>query len=274
MKNKETYKQLLTLQENCIAGINKIIDIHENDSDLSHTVGLDPYCQYCEQYNDLENKFQTIKKNIQLYEVEHKISSTKTTPKKPIKKKRTNSPYVVYDIIFKDGDQYLIYSNSLDNAASIAKRNSDDISHSTVIKKEYYHSQYLENKNGDVTNLSILVTDLKKKSVVLAKKEQNTNRIKGLCYNEIPFEFFRYSINQIEKLKKFCGENTTITKSKKNSGIKKGKINIQGSRGSFSLENGQILVKLGKGFFITMTPEEFEEYFSEAESLRWNRIDY
>lgn len=270
MKNQETYQQLLTLQENCIDGINQLIDKHKTDPDLSHTIGRDPYCQYCDQYNDLNNKLKTIRSNIQLYEKEHSIHIAKASKIEPTKKKRLKIDFSVFDIVFKNGDQFLIYSDTLEHAASAVKYSSNDISHSTVVKKDYYGSIYLEEKAGSVTNLAILTSDLKRKTVVLGEKEQIKNRVKGLCYNEVPFEFFNYSIDKLDKLKRFCGETITITRAKKKSEFKRGKINLQGSRGSFSMESGQVLIKLGNGYFYVLSPEEFKEQFSEDEALSWN----
>jgi len=270
LENKDTYEHLLKIQKECVIKMRELIEIHETDPDLTHKVGHDPYCQYCDQYNELNIRLKAIRMNIQAYEKENTTNSQMPSNDAAPKKKRIKYNYSIFDIILKNGDQFLIYSDSLENAIHAIKQTIDDISHSTIIQKEYYPSLYLEDKKGNVTNLKLIVDGLKKKIYVIAEKEQTKNRVKGLCYNEVPFEFFKYSIERLDKFKKFCGENVTITRAKKQSEYKRGKLNVQGSRGSFPIENGLIAIKTGNGIIYTLTPEEFNEQFSEDEALSWN----
>jgi len=242
-----------------------MIQKHKSDPDLFHPIGEDPYCQFCEQYNELSKKATIIRNNIEAYEREHPVDApliskvTAPSPSKP--------PFSVYDVQFNTGEHFLVYSDSAESCCTFLNKTTSSLLRSNRISKDYFDSFYLEDEQGSVIPLRTAVKGLRRKNKLIAEKAQTKLRTRGLCFNEAPFEFFKYSADNLNRLKAFCGEDCPISKTKKFTNS--GRISVQDKRGMFAIENGQVLLKIGKDILIPLSKEEFEQNFSEDESLTW-----
>ncbi|MFB5323040.1 hypothetical protein [Enterococcus avium] len=263
MDDERNYKQLRAINEQCEEDIEKVIRRHKNDPDLFHSIGSDNYCLYCEQYKELNEKVARIRNRIEAYEMKHKVKNPLVlkieTPAEAV--------FSVYEVVFKTGEEYLVYSDSTESCCAYLDKDISSLVRSTKLPKEYLYSIYLETDDGTIVTLANTVKGLRRRNKLLAEKSQTKMRTHGLYFNESPIEFFKYFSPNFDRLKAFCGEECPVVKTKKFN--KTGKVSIQDRRGMFALEKGQVLLKMGKDILIPLSKEEFIQNFSEEEALTW-----
>ena len=262
------YEQARKLHEQYAAEIKKIVSLHKEDPDLFHRLGKDKYCVYCDQYKEIRSKQESNLQLLQAYEKENSVANPiiqqVTAPEKKVRQKRK---YSIYTLTFKDGSEFMVYATSTKTACALVGKSEEKLSKSVVIKKDYYESIYLERDNGALTSVASAISDrLRGKSYVLAEKKQTQIRSSGICFNEAPIEFFKYSPDKLKELAIFC-DHLPIAKTKKFNSL--GKVSLETKRGSFALSSGQVLIKIGKEIFIAMDEDEFSNNFVEDESLVW-----
>lgn len=261
------YQQLLALNDQCEREIKRIIQKHKKDPDLFHPIGGDRLCLYCEQYKEVSKKARTIRKNIQDFEKKHTVAHPLIETVATVSTQTTKTMFSVYNICFKDGSEFLFYSDSPESCCAYLKKEPSELTKCTQIPKDYYGSIYLENSHTAISKLSNVVKGLNKRTKIIAEKAQSTTRVRGFCYNETPFEFFIYSAEHIHALQTFCGNSCPITKTKKFA--KNGRIAIQTPHGGYAIENGQVLLKIAEGILRPLSKEEFQKNFSEDDALVW-----
>ena len=264
MDDERTYKQLRAINEQCEIDIKKMIQRHQDDRDLFHPIGSDKYCLYCEQYVELNEKAAAIRNRIETYEKKHKVKNPLIAK---IAAPPSESIFSVYEVCFKTGEEFLVYSDSSESCCAYLNKDVSSMVRSTKLPKEYLNSIYLETDDGTIVTLANAVKGLWRRNKLLAEKSQTKIRTRGLCFNEQPFEFFKYFSPNFDRLKAFCGKDCPVVKTKRFN--KTGKVSIQDRRGMFALEKGQVLLKLGKDLLIPLSKEDFEQNFSEEESLTW-----
>lgn len=270
---KPEYERAIRQKKICEDKIKDIRAAHLKNPDLFHQLGSDRYCRYCEQYNLYTSLLNTCIEEIQEYEKEHNVVDPVIKELRFVKKVRerpvTRRKYSVFDIVFKDGEEYLLYGHSPSSCCRLVHRDPDDISRSTIVTESYYETTYLEKKNGGLSTLDVVLKEHKSKrksALIIARKAQSKLKEQGTCYNEQPFEFLKYSKNLYSKLEQFC-TNCKITRTKKFN--KTGRVSIETPRGSLGLDAGNVLIKLGKDIFIALPLEDFQENFVEDENLVW-----
>lgn len=270
MDNRE-YKQLKALKEQHDEDLKKVINKHQADNDLNHGIGKDAYCLYCEQYNNLTKKLTPIITKIEKYARQNKFQDEVIQfiePDKKVKKQQApKRSYAAYEILLKDGREFLVYSFSIHSCLRLIDVTQEDCSKYVTIQKKYLAKIYIEGENGLIRTIQQAIDDqVKKKSFVIAEKAQTKIKFQGACFNEKPIEFFKYNNDNLEQLIQFCSPSPVIeTKKFKTTG----KIGINSPRGSFSIEAGEVVLKIGQSIFFKLSQEEFEELFIEDEHLVW-----
>lgn len=248
----------------------KAVDRHYGDRDLFHPVGGDPYCLYCEEYNNYSEKMAEIADKIQTFEQENFVDDpmVEMVQDKP---RRGGRKYRVYQVRFKDGEEYLIYGFRIESSLYLLRRKKEDLENYVIIPERMYDTLYLESLHRAVLKLSDIVETQKGNGIkVLAKRDTSRLRILGECYNKTPFEYIRYDLHQYKRLLAFCG-NCEVTKTKKFKS--KGRVSVAYNRGTFGIEYGQVLVRFGEDIYMVLTQEEFEEHFALDEPLSWVEED-
>lgn len=270
MDNKE-YKQLKALKEQYDEELKKVIKRHKTDNELHHAIGKDAYCLYCEQYNDLTKKLSPIITKIEKYARENKFQNEVIhfiEADRMVKKQQTTRrSYDAYEIVLKDGREFLVYSFSVDSCLRLLGVTQEDCSKYVTIQKKYLATIYIEGENGLIRTIQQAIDDqVKKKSFVIAEKAQTKLKFQGACFNEKPIEFFKYNKDNLEQLIQFCSPSPVIeTKKFKTTG----KVGINSPRGNFSIEAGEVVLKIGQNIFFQLSQKEFDELFIEDEHLVW-----
>ncbi|MGG5333904.1 hypothetical protein, partial [Enterococcus sp. AZ163] len=183
------------------------------------------------------------------------------------KKDRSRRRYAVYLLTYRDGSEYLVYGSSQQTACNIVGKSENKLSKALIINKEYLSSYYLERDNGALTPLSLYLSERSRnKSYLIAEKQQTKIKASGVCFNEAPIQFFKYSPGALKQLAVFC-DHLPIVKNKKFKS--NGRVTVQTKRGGIGLGSGQLLIKIGQEIFFTMDKEEFEQNFVVEESLVW-----
>ncbi|MGM0241224.1 hypothetical protein [Enterococcus sp. AZ103] len=266
--NPSAYKQARALHEQYSEEINKLIQIHKNDPDLFHPLGKDKNCAYCDRYKKILSKQKENLLFLETYEKTYIVDNPLIQQVKKVEEKKSPPrKYAIYSLTFKDGSEFIVHACSQQAACNATKRSEESLSKAIIIKKDYYNSIYLEKSNGAVTSLtSSLSSRSKNKNYVLAEMQQTKLKFSGVCFNETPIEFFKYSPERVSELIAFVG-NIPLTKTKKFNLT--GKVALQTKHGGMSLEPGHVLLKIGRDIFITMSAEEFINNFVEDEALVW-----
>lgn len=270
MDNRE-YKLLKALKDQYDEDLKKVIKKHQADSELNHGIGKDAYCLYCEQYNDLTKKLTPLITKIEKYARQNKLQDEVIQfidPDKKVKKQQSpKRSYAAYEILLKDGREFLVYSFSINSCLRLIGVSQEDCSKYVTIQKKYLSSMYIEGEHGLIRTIQQAVdSQVKKKSFIIAEKGQTKVKIQGACFNEKPFEFFKYNSENVEQLRHFCSPSPVIeTKKFKTTG----KVSINSPRGNFSVEAGEVILKIGQSIFFQLSKDEFEELFIEDEHLVW-----
>lgn len=266
--NQAEYRQTRLIKDVYEEKLEKIKKKHMSDESLFHPIGADYYCRYCEEFRKNKKQLESIMQRLTKYEQIHEVKKPDIQKVTAISKnEKTKRRYQVYSLLFKDGAEYLVYTFSEEAGCRLLGRKFSELRKAIPIASTYYFSIYLEQEDGSIISVGLLLRELSpKKSWLLAEKQQTRVRVRGTCFNEKPFEYFKYIEGQFNCLQKFC-EMIDLKKTKKFS--KNGKVAFETKRGMIELEYGQVLLKLFSGIYMVISEEEFSEYFMEDESLVW-----
>lgn len=169
--NLTNYNKSIYLKEYYNNLLEEITKKHEKDPDLSHAIGKDKDCLYCENYLTINKKLQKLLKEISLYEENHQINfdgrQTDTNLKESEPPKKI---YKIYSFLFEDGSEYLIYTSSKKEGCQAVKKPLSSLMRQKLVSKKFFPSIYLEQENGRVHTLQEIVnTGLKNEPKVLGK---------------------------------------------------------------------------------------------------------
>lgn len=169
--NLSSYNKAIYLKEYYNNLLEEITKKHEKDTDLSHVIGKDKDCLYCENYLTINKKLQKLLKEISLYEEKHQISFDGRETNKNIKEdEQPKKIYKIYSFLFEDGSEYLIYTSSKKEGCQTVKKPLSSLIRQKLVSKNFYHSIYIEQENGMVNTLQeIMNTGLKNEPKILGK---------------------------------------------------------------------------------------------------------
>lgn len=231
---------------------------HEEDLDLSHELGSDSYCLYCEQYVKLTKQQTLLKK-----EWKKKHSNSKGTHLKKVKEKK------LFEVSLTDASKYLVYALDEAEIAKLLKINMSAIHQQTVIAAKYWDTFYIETNNGTLTTVKQLIKT--KRSRVVSTYSISTNQdVRHYCFNDIPFEYLIYNDKRFELLERFA-KPYLVTKTKKFNA--NGRASIQLPTGSIGVSKGDVLLKITNKVIVAIDKEDFQQHFSQEENYTWT-ADY
>ena len=169
--NLTNYNKSIYLKEYYNNLLEEITKKHEKDPDLSHAIGKDKDCLYCENYLTINKKLQKLLKEISLYEENHQINfDGRQTDKNINESEQPKRIYKIHSFLFEDGSEYLIYTSSKKEGCQTVGKHLSSLMRQKLVSKKFYSSIYLERENGRVHTLQEIVnTGLKNEPKVLGK---------------------------------------------------------------------------------------------------------
>lgn len=227
---------------------------HDEDIELSHTLGSDSYCLYCEQYKKLMKQQESLFKKIGKNSAAAKKYTAKTVKEKTL-----------FEISLTDASKYLVYAADMDEALILLKIPMNKVHKHTTIPTKYWNDFYIETYNGTLTTVRQIITTRRSRVVSTYSLSKNPE-VRHYCFNETPFQYLFYNSKRLELLEKFVRPYPVIQTKKFKS---TGRVAIQLPTGTIGIDHGELLLKITDKVIVVIEEEDFKKNFSEQENHVW-----
>ncbi|EME8125088.1 hypothetical protein MYF49_002745 [Enterococcus faecium] len=169
--NLSNYNKAIYLKEYYNNLLKEITKNHEDNVDLSHTIGKDKDCLYCEKYIKINKELKKISDEIYLYQEKNQIDYDENQRDKKLKEiEQPKKSYRVYSFLFEDETEYLIYTSSKKEGCQVIGKPLSSLKRQKLVSKKFFSSICLEQENGIVHTLQDIVNaGLKNETKILGK---------------------------------------------------------------------------------------------------------